>query len=62
MNKLYDSINPVVIDDEILNEAVKDNPQTKQAERNGIQFSVTEAEYLRLSFKGWSLLFLLHGN
>jgi hypothetical protein len=51
MNKLFDSINPVVIDDELLNQAIAESNSKKDPDKNG-KYDLSELENLRLSFKG----------
>jgi hypothetical protein len=51
MNKLYDVIDPIVIDDDLLRSALKDTAEAKEAEKNGQQLEFIEVEALRLSYK-----------
>ena len=51
MNKLYDAIDPVVIDDELLRSALQETAEYKEAEKNGQELDYNEVEVLGLSYR-----------
>jgi Leucine-rich repeat (LRR) protein len=51
MNKLYEAIEPVVLDDELLRKALAESSEAKEAKKNGIELSFNQIENLSVSFQ-----------